>query len=198
MKKAIFIFFSVIALGVIGYYGFVYYIGSWYAENEAKSRRTTYDQYGGDGSIGRYAQESVNRGVFVKKLNFVVETDSLKRYFNEKDTIFYIEKGYHHKKWSSNDTRILTEKETNYPYQFIACDFDYKNKMFRFHYFKEDNLSIYDSLSGSYYHPKIMLKNIDNDTIFLKIYTRNFKNTEDKRLGFKKEKEAGVVKVFSD
>lgn len=191
MKKTIkWILFTILGLSLLGgiiFLGIVYSVGNWYAEVRAKSRRTTYDPAGGD--MGEYAEESVKRGVFVKKLNFIVEIDSLKQYFNEKDTIFYIERGFHEKKWGG--TRILSEKETNYPYQFVARDINFEGNGIRFHYFKENNLKIQDSLGGIYYHQKIMLKEVQNDTILLKIFlnkTPQYPNTE---------KEVGNVKVFS-
>lgn len=168
-------------VGII-FFGIVYSIGDWYAEANAKSRRTTYDQYGCD--TEKCAQESVKLGVFVKKLNFVVESDSLKQYFNEKDTIFYIEKGFHYKK-RSMDVRILSEKKTNYPYQFIARDINFENKTIRFRYFKEKNLNIEDSILVNGFPEHIMLKKVQNDTIFLKICTENFE-------------EMGIVKVFGN
>lgn len=176
-------------LGTIGFLGVVYSVTSWYRENNSKPRRTTYAVTGGK---YKHSQESVKRGVFVKKLNYVMEIDSLKKYFNEKDTIFYIEKGYHWGKMSTEDTRILTEKETNYPYQFIACDIRFDNKKIRFHYFKEDNLKVQDSLGGIYYHQKIMLKKVQNDTFYLKVFLNRTPQHPNA------EKEVGTVKVFGD
>lgn len=183
IKWSLFTILGLALLGAIVFFGIAFYVGNWYAEARAKSRQTTYEPYG-----SRYAEDSVKRGVFVKKLNFIVETDSLKQYFNEKDTIFYIERGFHEKKWGG--TRILTEKETNYPYQLIARDVETENKIFRFEYLKEKSIGIQDSVSGSYYHPKIMLKKIQNDTIFLNVYLR------EKEAAINSQKKVGLVKIF--
>lgn len=188
MKKVIkWILFTILGFSLLGgivFLGIVYSVGNWYAEARAKNRDMTY-RIG-----GTYAKESVERGVFVKKLNFLVGTDSLTKYFNERDTIFYIEKGFHKKK--RGGTRILSERETNYPYQFIARDIDSDNQRIRFHYFKKHNERIKDSISGSYYHQEIMLKKVQNDTIFLKVFLNKTPYHPNA------EKEVGIVKVFSD
>lgn len=192
MKKTIkWILFTILGLSLLGgivFLGIVYSVGDWYAEARAKSRLTTFDNYGFN--TEKCAQESVKLGVFVKKLNFVVEVDSLKQYFNEKDTIFYIERGFHEKK--RGGTRILSENETNYPYQLIARDINLKDKTIRFRYLEEKNLNIEDSILVNYFPQHIMLKKVQNDTIFLKVFlnkTPQHPNTE---------KEVGIVKVFSN
>lgn len=166
---------------------------SWYVDTLSEKRQSTQNGYfvarGEQGlyyELGYPPTESVKRGVFVKKMNFITEPDSLMPYFNLKDTIFYIEKGYKWGKKTSKETRILSKNETSYPFQLIAQKIPLKNsKYFEFPYEKSYNENINDSIFTYF---STALKKVENDTIKLKIVLRD-KNSP-------KKIEYGIVKIF--
>lgn len=166
---------------------------NWYVDILSERRQSTQKGYfiarGEQGlfyELGYPPTESVNRGVFVKKMGFITEPDSLMRHFNPKDTIFYIEKGYKWGKKTSKDTRILSKKETSFPFQLVAQQVSLENsKYLEFPYEKSYNESINDSIFTYFI---TALKKVENDTIKLKIVLRD-RNSP-------KKVEFGFVKIF--
>lgn len=180
-KKRIYLkylFLIIVVLFTIIYFSLSYINGyfGWTTRELWKIRMTTsegsftmrekegvsYEYY----RLGYPPTESVNRGVFIKKMNFIVEQDSLKKYFNLKDTLFYIERGFKCTKKSAYETVVLTEKETDYPYQLSINLYASRKMGLDFKYQKWDNLSVNDSL-GEY--GKIIALKDYSDTLSVQI-----------------------------
>lgn len=135
-------------------------IFGWYGYEKWKYRRDTY----GD------VQESKDRNVFVKKLNFYsnVEIDNFK---------CYIEKGYWFGKNSMNDTDF---KFTKFPYQISF------NGIGNNRYLQISNTNVFDSITNEdFQRPNIYLVNRElKDTLILKI------------MGYKNRDSIGYIKIW--
>ncbi|MFJ1426532.1 hypothetical protein ACILD6_09390 [Capnocytophaga canimorsus] len=166
---------------------------SWYKNVTSEQRQNTRNGYffarGEQGlyyELGYPPTESVNRNVFVKKMNFITEPDSLMSYFNKKDTIFYVERGYKWGKKTSKETRVLSENQTKYPYQIITQKMNIgQGKYFEFPYNKQYNLNIQDSILTFF---SVALRKAENDTIKFEMILRD----ENSPTKF----HCGIVKVF--
>lgn len=194
MKKIFLIFLGIAFVFNILVFLWLYWgQRSWYVDTLSERRQSTQEGYfiarGEQGlyyELGYPPTESVNRGVFMKKMDFMTEPDSLMSYFSPEDTIFYIEKGYKWGKKTSKDTRILSEKETSYPFQLVAQQVPLENsKYLEFPYEKSYNKKINDSIFTYF---STALKKAENDTIKLKIVLRD-RNSP-------KKIEYGIVKIF--
>lgn len=148
---------------------FLVYLSSffgWYGYEKWKYRRATVD-----------IKESKQRGVFLKKLSYVVYPDTIKT-----KGVFYVERAYTYGLHSMDDTRILTQKDTKYPYQLLYNGFDLIC-------LKKDNPNIRDSIERY----EIFLKNSTiRDTIYFRLLKRKSTNIVDPRF----TDTIAIVKVF--
>lgn len=170
MKKDRIWFYLILTTFLIIIYFIIKLYFGWYGYRKWEYRQDTTSP-----------RESIQRGVFVKKLNFAITPDSLMKNYKDQDTLFYIEKGYTWGYFSMNDTRVLSAKETKYPFQLIRRGIDVV-------YLERDNLKIQDSVT----HFPILLKSTKNDTIYFKLLKRKSQNIVDTSL----TDTIGIVKVY--
>lgn len=152
MKKVLIIFFSVILILVVGYFalGYVSSFVGWYGYKKWQFRVATSNM-----------EESKKRGVFIKELQFQVDS------FSGKILDFkpYIEKGFKYGLHSSEETVPLFN--SNYPYQ-LSINFHPSERIGIL--IKEGELKKFDSSSST----RGYLKYPDlKDTIIMEIIGKN-------------------------
>ncbi|WP_303850184.1 hypothetical protein [Apibacter mensalis] len=155
---------------IILFLAFLVYLSSyigWYGYEKWKYRRYTR------GDI----EESKMRKVFVKQVPYIVDPDTIKT-----EGMFYIEKGYTYGKHSMDDTKVLTIKDTKYPFQLMYKDLSII-------YLEKDNPNSKDSLNDFGLNLK---DSIIRDTIYYRLLKRKGINVVDPQF----TDTIGIIKVF--
>ena len=135
-------------------------------------------------------QESKQRGIFIRELNYQVIPDNLNI---NSDYVFYIEKGFSYGENSALDTDPLAKEEQQFPYQVIfgcikpckkygGCDFDCDTKK----YVRKDTMIILKKDNNTNFkkenfkkHKYLQLKErllSSRDTLIYDIIVDNIKN----------------------